>query len=112
MTDEELSMAYGNAQAFIFPSKYEGFGIPILEAFKCKCPVILANASCFPEIAEDAAIYFGQDDSDELADKMIELLDNPALREKLIRKGVARVQSFSWEKAAEETLEFYKYVLR
>jgi glycosyltransferase involved in cell wall biosynthesis len=111
MTDEELSFAYSNAKAFIFPSKYEGFGIPILEAFNCRCPIVLANASCFPEIAQDAAIYFEPDNSQELSQKVRDVINNNALRGELINKGTERAKYFSWEKAAKETLEYYKTVI-
>jgi glycosyltransferase involved in cell wall biosynthesis len=111
MTDEELSFAYSNAQAFVFTSKYEGFGIPILEAFNCRCPVVLANASCFPEIAQDAAIYFEPDNPQELSQKVREVINNDTLREELITKGTKRAKYFSWEKAARETLEYYKTVM-
>ena len=60
-SDKELIMLYCNAECFVFPSKYEGFGIPILEAFANECPVVLSESSCFPEIAEDAALYFKED---------------------------------------------------
>ena len=62
VSDSQLVWLYKNAEVFIFPSIYEGFGLPILEAFRCKCPVILSNSSCFPEIAQDSAVYFKQNE--------------------------------------------------
>lgn len=111
MTDSQLSYAYRNANCFVFPSKYEGFGIPILEAFYCDCPVILSNCSCFPEIAGEAALYFESDNVSELADCIITLLKNDFLAKQLIQKGRERLTHFSWDKAAIETKRFYKEVL-
>lgn len=111
MTDSQLVYAFKNARCFVFPSKYEGFGIPILEAFYCDCPVILSNCSCFPEIAGEAALYFESDNVSELADCIITLLKNDFLAKQLIQKGRERLTHFSWDKAAIETKRFYKEVL-
>ena len=110
LTDEELYYAYQGAECFIFPSLYEGFGIPILEAFYCKCPVILSNASCFPEIAQDSALYFDPNDEEELAEKICLLLQTPSLANKLIEKGNERLKMFSWENTVAETYKFYKEI--
>lgn len=110
LTDEELYYAYQGAECFIFPSLYEGFGIPILEAFYCKCPVILSNASCFPEIAQDSALYFDPNNEEELAEKICLLLQTPSLANKLIEKGNERLKMFSWENTVAETYKFYKEI--
>lgn len=111
LTDDELYYAYQYAECFVFPSLYEGFGIPILEAFYCKCPVILSNASCFPEIAQDGALYFEPDNEEELAEKICLLLQKPSLADKLIEKGNERLKMFSWENTVAETYEFYKEII-
>lgn len=111
-TTEQLMYAYSKAIAFVFPSIYEGFGIPILEAFAMKCPVILNNASCFPEIAEDAAIYFDLNDNYSCL-KTLETtygLSNKE-REFLVEKGIERFKNFSWEKSAQQLVDVYKSVI-
>ena len=109
MSDDELSLAYKNAICFVYPSQYEGFGLPILEAFENTCPVILRNASCFPEIAGDAALYF--DDTEELSESISSLIDDKEKRVMLSEKGTGRLQRYSWEKAAEKTYDFYREIL-
>lgn len=109
-SDNELFWLYKNALAFVFPSYYEGFGIPILEAFEAKTPCLLANASCFPEIAEDAALYFDPKNKNEIVSAMSKILDKD-LAEKLIEKGKKRLTDFSWKKTAEKTTEIYKSII-
>lgn len=110
-SDGALAAMYNKALAFVFPSLYEGFGIPVLEAFSCRCPAILSNASSLPEVAEDAAIYFDPVDADSLRKAVAGVIYDEKMREKLIRKGVDRSKQFSWEKAARETAAVYKEVV-
>ena len=110
ITDAELYYAYQNAQAFVFPSLYEGFGIPIIEAFVAECPVILSNSSCFPEIAGDAAMYFDPEDENSIADAIKQVIYDPELQESLKTKGVKRGKQFTWEETARQTLAIYKEV--
>lgn len=105
VTDSELAACYANARAFVFPSRYEGFGIPILEAFACDCPVVLARASCFPEIAGDAAVYFAPDSVEELRGALDQAVSR---RASLVTAGRARLQRFSWESAATTTTAVYR----
>lgn len=107
LSDEELALYYKNAKAFVFPSTYEGFGIPILEAYACGCPVILSNSSCFPEIAGDAALYFDASDYSELAQIMIDVYTNEGLRNDIINKGKMRLENYSWKKTANEMINCY-----
>lgn len=109
--DDELAACYGHAAAFVFPSRYEGFGIPILEAFACGCPALLANASCFPEIAGDAALYFDPADRDSLQDALTRVLADETLRQELRAKGLARAAPFTWDRTARETLAAYEAVV-
>ena len=111
VSDEELSYLYSNATAFIFPSLYEGFGIPILEAFSCGCLAVLSERSSFPEIAEDAALFFNPESTESFKNVIEELLNNRQLSDSLINLGYYRLQNFSWEKTAEKTIEVYHKVL-
>ncbi len=110
VTDAELAACYAHALAFVFPSRYEGFGIPILEAFACGCPVLVARASCFPEIAGDAARYFDPDDASELAALLAEVIEDRAAADLLRARGLARAAQFTWEATAAHTLAAYREV--
>lgn len=108
--DDELYQLYKNALAFVYPSLYEGFGIPILEAFACQCPVVISDRSCFPEVAQDAALYFNPDDKEHIAHQIEKIVDDEALRKKLIAKGTHRLKDFSPTITALKTLNIYKSV--
>ena len=110
-SDGELAYLYKHAIEFVFPSKYEGFGIPIVEAFSCCCPVVLSNASCFPEIAEDAALYFDPDDIGDMTEKMERFIADSALRRQFIKKGYSRSKLFTWERNAREVHQIYLNLL-
>jgi glycosyltransferase involved in cell wall biosynthesis len=109
--DIEMSQLYSQAIALIFPSLYEGFGMPILEAFSCKCPVLLSDSSCFPEIALNAGLYFDPTDIDSLFEKMSMIFEDEVLRRDLIKKGIQRSTCFSWSDTAKNTLQTYNSVL-
>lgn len=102
-----LLWLYENAVCFVFPSRYEGFGLPILEAFKADCPTILANASCFPEIGGDAVEYYEPGSPDSLVEKLTLLLDDASHRDSLRRAGRERLSQFGIEKMVEATKECY-----
>lgn len=108
--DDILPTLYGHAEAFVFPSLYEGFGIPVLEAFLYGAPVACSNAAALPEIAGDAACYFDPTNVEEMADVISRLLCDQDLRKSLIRKGKERVAQFTWEETARKTLEVYRQV--
>ena len=110
--DSEIAYAYHNALAFVFPSLYEGFGIPLLEAFSLGCPVICSDIQVFKEIAQDAALYFDPLNSFSINDIITNYIDNiKDLREDLVLKGKTRSKCFSWDKAAELTKNVYEKVL-
>lgn len=112
-SNSELMNLYHNALCFIYPSLYEGFGIPILEAYEAGCPVFLNNKSCFPEIAKDAAIYFELNDNYANLDEKLELFLLSSIDEKkdLIKRQQERLAYFSWKKSAQELDNVYKRVL-
>ena len=100
LSDEELALAYSSAVALVYPSKYEGFGMPILEAMACGCPVITCPNSSIPEVAGDAAIYVNDNDVDDLANALCEV-QKPGIRQSLITAGLAQAKKFSWTKMAQ-----------
>lgn len=105
--DEDLPCLYSGAELLLNTSLYEGFGLPVIEAMQCGLPVIASRASCFPEIAGDAARYVDPADPDDIADAIGEVLGDGALRNELIRAGLRRAQCFRWDATARETLEAY-----
>jgi len=109
--DSGLAYLYTHAAAFIFPSLYEGFGIPILEAFGFGCPAILSNTSSLPEIGDDAAQYFDPEDLNSILQTIICVLNNESLRTGMIKKGYERQKLFSWEETALKTKKVYEKVL-
>ena len=106
-TDQQMAQLYYNAEMFVFPSVYEGFGRPIFEAMMYNCPVLLSDKSCFPEVAQSAGIYFNPYDIDDIANKMHMVLVDTALREKYIKLGEERVTHFTWDKCAKKHMEVY-----
>lgn len=110
--DKSLSYFYSNAKAFIFPSIYEGFGLPILESFSCGCPLICSNTSSFPEIASDAAVYFDPMEMNSIQNAVIKVIYDSDTRLNMIKKGYDRANFFSWDKTANSTNKIYKSILR
>jgi len=110
VAENDLPYYYSSASLLVYPSLYEGFGLPPLEAMACGCPVVTSNTSSLPEVVGDAAIMVDPYDIDGLANAMREVLTNDGLRKAMIEKGLAQAKKFSWEKTAEETLEVYKKV--
>jgi glycosyltransferase involved in cell wall biosynthesis len=111
ISDERLMQYYRGAAAFVFPSLYEGFGLPLLEAMSLKCPVLCSNTSSLPEVAGSAALYFDPLDSGDLAEKLLEIVSSAALRTSLVEEGLARVKKFSYERCAEQTAEVLNRIL-
>lgn len=103
--DEDLPALYSGALAFTFPSLFEGFGLPILEAFACNCPVLTSNISSMPEVAGDAALLVDPYSIENIRDGLLKLYEDKKLSSKLVKKGAEQTQKFSWEKAAKKTLE-------
>jgi glycosyltransferase involved in cell wall biosynthesis len=105
---EPLGHLLRGSRAFVFPSLYEGFGIPILEAFASRVPVICSENSSLPEVGGEAAIYFEDNDAEDLAEKIKNAITDENLRQSHIAKGLEQTKKFSWEKCARETLEYLK----
>lgn len=105
---EDLPALYSAATALVFPSLFEGFGLPILEAMACGCPVICSNTTSLPELAGEAAFLIDPLDVAQMAEAIYNVLSFESLRDSLREKGLARVQNFSWERAARETIEVYQ----
>jgi len=111
INDNILAYIYQKAVAFVFPSLYEGFGIPILESFACGCPVICSRTSSLPEAAGDAAIYFDPTDKFSISYSIQKVLYDNNLRDQLIYKGYLRVKEFTWEKTAKKTKNLYDSII-
>ena len=109
--DDILSVLYSNAAVFVFPSLYEGFGIPPLEAMSFKCPVVCSNTSSLPEVAGDAAEYFDPYNIEEMMSSIESVVFSNEKRNDLIGRGLKRINLFSWEKRAEQTLKVYSSLL-
>ncbi len=109
--DEELSLLYKEAEVFVFPSIYEGFGLPVLEAMSYGTPVVTSNVSSLPEIAGDAGILVDPYQSADICEGMLRVLSDRSKREEMIRLGDRQVRKFSWRKSAEETWQVYRDVM-
>ncbi len=109
--DEDLPALYNAASLFVFPSLYEGFGLPVLEAMACGAPVVTSNTSSLPEVAGDAALLVDPYDVQAIAAAMRRVLEDPALAEELRQKGLTRAKLFTWEKTARQTIAVYEKVL-
>jgi glycosyltransferase involved in cell wall biosynthesis len=109
--DEDLPVLYSLAEAFVFPSLYEGFGLPVLEAMACGTPVITSNVSSLPEIAGDAALLIDPLNVEDLSIAMCRLTNDAGLRQEFSQRGLRQASQFSWQRAAAQTLDVYRHVL-
>lgn len=111
ISEKDLVKLYNNADIFIRPSWYEGFGLPVLEAMACGCPVIASKVGSLPEIVGKCGILVSPHDKEEWCKKILEVISDTKLRKKLSRLGIKRAKMFSWEKTARETIKAYKDAL-
>lgn len=111
VSDDELNNLYCNALAFIYPSLCEGFGLPILEAFRCGCPCVISDIQCFHEVADGAAIYFDPLNVEDIANSIMSLISDDTKRNVIKLKGYERLKKFTWEKCAELTEKVYRKLL-
>lgn len=105
---EELPLLYGSAKVLLYPSLYEGFGLPVLEAMACGIPVVTSNTSSLPEVGGEAAIYVEPASVDKIQAALKEVINDEQLRKDLIERGLEQVKKFSWEKCAQETAQIYR----
>lgn len=112
VSDDKLQTLYSQAACFIYPSLYEGFGLPPLEAMSNGCPVIVAHAGSLPEVCDDAALYCDPKSPRDIADKIVLMMGDMALRTEFREKGLLRSRMFTWEKCAQETLAVIQQVLQ
>jgi glycosyltransferase involved in cell wall biosynthesis len=108
VADEDLAALYSGAMAFVYPSFYEGFGLPPLEAMQCGVPVITSNTSSLPEVVGDAGIMLDPTDKDGLCQNLLKLYGDSALRKSMSEKSITQAQKFSWERCTQETIAAYK----
>jgi glycosyltransferase involved in cell wall biosynthesis len=108
VADEDLASLYSSALAFVYPSFYEGFGLPPLEAMQCGVPVITSNTSSLPEVVGEAGIMLDPQDSDGLSQSILNLYSQPALRDTMAQQSLSQAQKFSWENCAKQTVAAYK----
>ena len=111
LPDEQMRWCLAHAEAYVFPSLMEGFGLPALEAMASGAPVVASNATCIPEVCGDAAEYFDPTNIDDMAAAINRVITNPARRNELIKLGAAQVATYSWRRMAEQTLAVYKNAL-
>lgn len=109
-SDSALYHYYRRAEAFVYPSLYEGFGLPPLEAMSLECPVIASKCSCIPEILGDAAQYFEPSSIDSIREEIEKVCYHGFRKDELIQKGLHRIKQFSWEKCADQTIQLYRDV--
>lgn len=108
--DEELVELYNMARLFVFPSMYEGFGLPLLEAAACGCPIVTTKGGSIPEVIGDACIYADPSDAQDMAKKIKQLYVDDSLHNEYAKKGVAQAAKFSWKKTAQSTMQVYEKV--
>jgi glycosyltransferase involved in cell wall biosynthesis len=108
--DEDLAEFYNRAAVFAYPSLYEGFGLPILEAMACGAPVVSSNTSSLPEVGGDAALFADPHDAEGFTAQVLRVLRDPALRARMVEAGLRRTRQFSWRRTAEETIAVYQSV--
>lgn len=111
LSDELVALFYSKADVFVYPSHYEGFGLPVLEAMTLGAPVVSSNTSSIPEVAGDAAILIDPQDPVQLAEAVLQVISDTQLRQELIEKGKVRAKLFSWERTARETLNAYRSIM-
>jgi len=111
VADEQLPFLYNAAEAFVFPSLYEGFGLPPLEAMACGCPVVVSGIASLPEVCGDAALYCDPYNPQDIAGRIDELLSNKEIRQKQRYRGIEQSKKFTWSRCARETLSVIEKVL-
>ncbi len=111
MQEDELSVLFYNADAFIYPSLYEGFGLPPLEAMACGVPVICSSAASLPEVVGNAALTFAPKNEEMLASHIIHLIGDPDLQKELKQRGCIQASKFTWQETARKTISVYNELI-
>jgi alpha-1,3-rhamnosyl/mannosyltransferase len=111
LTRSDLAVVVAGAKALVFPSVYEGFGLPLVEAMQCGVPVLASNTSCLPEVVGSAGLLFDSSDVDELKSLMLLVLENTELIDSLSARGLYRAKDFGWHKTAQQTMDVYRLAL-
>jgi glycosyltransferase involved in cell wall biosynthesis len=112
VSDEELAKLYSEADVFVYPSVYEGFGAPPLEAMSCGCPVAVSKTSSIPEVVGEAGIYFNPQDVNDIAKSLIKILRDDELKIELSKRGIERAKMFNWDKCLEEFVSVLKFLIK
>jgi glycosyltransferase involved in cell wall biosynthesis len=112
VSDEQLPHIYNLATLFVYPSYYEGFGIPPIEAFACGTPTIVSNITSLPEVCGDCAIYIDPYNQQQLTNELNSILNNKTLQQKLIQKALVKVQQYSWDLSAKKHQELFEKLLQ
>ena len=110
--EDELTVIYKQAEIFLYPSLYEGFGLPVLEAMACQIPVITSNVSSLPEVAGNAAIMVDPYSEKQIYEAILHLIEDENERKQLINMGLENIKKFSWENAAKQTLSIYQQIYK
>ena len=108
VSEENMPLLYSGADMFVFPSRFEGFGLPVLEAMATECPVVTSNVTSIPEVVGGAVQMFDPDDTEGMADIVLNCIKHPELRLEMGQKGRVRAELFGWDKSAEETMKIYR----
>jgi glycosyltransferase involved in cell wall biosynthesis len=108
--DEDMAALYSGASAFVFPSLYEGFGLPLLEAMACGVPIVTSHVCSIPEVVDDSAYFADPSSADDIADKVMRCLTDDEQRRNLVHAARKRSQSFSWKNTALKTIDAYKSI--
>ena len=111
VSDQDLLLLYNACGLFAYPSLYEGFGLPVIEAMACGTPVACSRATSLPEVAGEAAVYFDPNDAEDIAEALVKILSSEELKRELSRAGIERASTFSWRRTAEEILGVFEEIV-
>ena len=111
VSDKDLKQYFRQADVFVFPSLYEGFGFPPLESMAAGTPVISSNAASIPEVCGDAALYFDPYDIDDMAEKILKMISDQSVKTEYIKRGKKQIKEYTWEKTTSQTFDIIQNLL-